>query len=93
MVIAATPLRKKYHAGMADHVAGRAFNRRMKEARGIDPGPDGEAMAPEPNLYLKHVPSIDISAEPGESVKRQLAGIAGWAIVVASGLEIMGAFR
>ncbi|WP_287172206.1 hypothetical protein [Mesorhizobium sp.] len=34
---------------------------------------------PEANLYLKHVPSIDISAEPAKSPKRRLIGIAAWA--------------
>ncbi|QKD02165.1 helicase HerA-like domain-containing protein [Mesorhizobium loti] len=76
LVLESTPLRKKYHAGMAEHIAGRAFNRRMMEARGIDPGLEGEAIVPEPNLYLKHVPTIDISREPAPGAARRLAGIA-----------------
>ncbi|RWC91672.1 MAG: DUF853 family protein [Mesorhizobium sp.] len=90
VVIEATPLRQKYHAGMPDHVAGQAFNRRMKVARGINPGPEGEAMAPEPKFYLKHVPTIDIGAEPDKSVGRRLAEIAGWGVVAAMGLKMAG---
>ncbi|MES0030374.1 hypothetical protein [Mesorhizobium sp. M0040] len=77
---------KKYHAGMDEHVAGRAFSRRMMEARGIDPGPEGTA-APEANIYLKHVPTIDISAEPGKGIVRRVAAIAGWGVVIVAGLK------
>ncbi|MER9615589.1 helicase HerA-like domain-containing protein [Mesorhizobium sp. M0207] len=89
VVLESTPLRKKYHAGLDENAAGRAFSRRMMEARGIDPGPEGTA-APEANLYLKHVPSIDISAEPGKGAKRRLFEIAAWGAVAAIGLKMAG---
>ncbi|MBZ9678246.1 helicase HerA-like domain-containing protein [Mesorhizobium sp. ES1-1] len=90
VVLEQTLLRKKYHAGLADHVAARAFVRRMKEARGIDPGPEGEAIAPEPNLYLRHVPTINEDVDSGKGVRRGLAEIAGWAAVAAIGLKMAG---
>ncbi|RWM29777.1 hypothetical protein [Mesorhizobium sp.] len=83
-------MRKKYHAGLPEHVVGNVFNRRMKAARGIDPGPEGEVAAPEPKLYLKHVPMIDICREPGPGVARRLVGIAGWGLVMALGLKVAG---
>ncbi len=55
-----TPLRQKYRAGGADHEAAHAFERRMLRERGIDPGQDNGVQPYQPNLYLKHVPSIDI---------------------------------
>ncbi|RWM29430.1 helicase HerA-like domain-containing protein [Mesorhizobium sp.] len=88
VLIESTPLRKKYHAGLPEHVAGNVFNRRMMVARGIDPGPEGEVAAPEPNLYLKHVPTIDISQESGKTVKRRLVEIAAWSAVSYAGLLI-----
>ncbi|MER9961660.1 DUF853 domain-containing protein [Mesorhizobium sp. M0045] len=91
VVLESTPLRKKYHAGLDENAAGRAFSRRMMEARGIDPGPEGTA-APEANLYLRHVPSIDISAEPGKGAKRRLFEIAAWGAVAAVGLKMAGLF-
>ncbi|WP_287382080.1 hypothetical protein [Mesorhizobium sp.] len=42
----------------------------------------------EPNLYIKHVPSIDIGAEPGKSVKRQLFTIAAWGVVAWAGWSL-----
>lgn len=89
--IEATPLRQKYHAGGADQEAAHKFNRRMMQERGIDTGPDAGVKPYEPNLYLKHVPSIDVSAEPGKTVKRRLAEIAGWCVVAAAGLKLAGA--
>lgn len=53
----------------------------MKVARGIDPGPEGKLAVPDPKLYLKHVPTIDISRERGPGVARRLVGIAGWAVM------------
>ncbi|WP_292463517.1 helicase HerA-like domain-containing protein [Mesorhizobium sp.] len=89
-LLESTSLRLKYHAGSADNAAAYAFNRRMMVARGIDPGPDTGVTAYDPNLYLKHVPSIDISAEPGKSVKRRLAAIAAWGAVAVLGLKVTG---
>ncbi len=90
-LIEATPLRKKYHAGMAEHVAGQVFNRRMMEARGIDPGPEGEAIEPEPNLYRKHVPVIDIGGKSSRGVVRRLVEILLWGSLAIVGLRIAGA--
>jgi DNA helicase HerA-like ATPase len=87
--IEATPLRKKYHAAGADNAATHRFNRRMMEERGIDPGPDSEVAPYEPNLYLKHVPTLDISAER-PSVTRQLIRIGLWAGVALSGAALAG---
>ncbi|MGT2467428.1 helicase HerA-like domain-containing protein [Mesorhizobium atlanticum] len=90
VLLESTPLRKKYHAGLPDHVAGDVFNRRMKVARGIDPGPEGEVAAPEPKLYLKHVPTMSVAAERDRSVRQRLMEIAGWAAIVCAGLAIAG---
>ncbi|MER9091516.1 DUF853 domain-containing protein [Mesorhizobium sp. M0700] len=91
VVLESIPLRKKYHAGLDENAAGRAFSRRMMEARGIDPGPEGTA-APQANLYLKHVPSIDVGEEPGKGAKRRLFEIAAWGAVAAIGLKMTGLF-
>lgn len=62
----------------------------MKAARGNDPGPDGEAIAPEPNLYLRHVPTVDRDVDPGKGLRCRLVEIAGWATVAAAGLKMTG---
>lgn len=49
---------------------------------------DTGVSAYEPNLYIKHVPSIDIGAEPGKSVKRQLFTIAAWGVVAWAGWSL-----
>ncbi|OWK21488.1 hypothetical protein AJ88_24045 [Mesorhizobium amorphae CCBAU 01583] len=88
VVLDSTPLRKKYHAGLADHVAGKVFNSRMV-ARGIDQVPEGETIAPEPKLYLEHVPTIDVSKGPARA---SFAGgrIVGWGLVMVLGLRLAG---
>jgi len=88
--IEATPLRQKYHAGETDEQAAYAFNRRMLQARGIDPGPDTGAQPYPPNLYRKHVPTIDISAMPGKTVVRRLVEIGAWGLVAWAGLVMTG---
>jgi DNA helicase HerA-like ATPase len=90
VVLEQTPLRRKYHAGLEDHLACRAFNRRMMEARGIDLGPESEATVPEQNLYLRQVPRLDVGDDLGKGVKRRLVDIAAWGAVAAIGLKMAG---
>lgn len=56
----------------------------MDLAGGIDPGPEGEVTAPEPKLYLKHVPTVDIGTSI-KTVQRPLAEIAVWDTVTGAG--------
>lgn len=62
----------------------------MMVARGIDPGPEGEAIAPEPKLYLKHVPTIDIGAEPDRSLARNIGKIIVWRLFAWAGIALAG---
>jgi hypothetical protein len=52
-------LRVKYAAGLSENAAARAFMRRQKVLRGIDPGPElpaGEEY--EPGIYRQFIPNI-----------------------------------
>lgn len=86
--IDATPLRLKYHSAGANNEAAYRFVRRMKQERGIDPGPDTGVQAYEPNLYLKHVPNLE-EAKP-RGFARQLLAIAMWGGMAWIGLTMMG---
>ncbi|TIR24001.1 MAG: DUF853 family protein [Mesorhizobium sp.] len=92
VLLESTPLRKKCHAGLPDHVAGDVFNRRMKVARGIDPGPEGEVVPPEPKLYLKHIPTIDTVDHRGRTMGGQFTQVVGWGAFAAVGLKLLGWF-
>lgn len=73
----ASPFWKKYRSDMKENEAAFAFDRRMKEQRGLEPGP---AITPEeytPGLYLKHLPTEEVERAP-RSVAGQLLAIAFW---------------
>jgi DNA helicase HerA-like ATPase len=58
-VIDGSELRVKYAAGLSENAAARAFMRRQKVLRGIDPGPElpaGEEY--EPGIYRQFIPNI-----------------------------------
>ncbi|PWJ79783.1 hypothetical protein C7441_11460 [Pseudaminobacter salicylatoxidans] len=90
-LIEGSPLYRKYRADLEEEMAAYKFRRRMKEERGIDPGPDTGPVHYEPGIYLKYVPTIDIGADP---VKRKLfvplLRIFFWGSVAFGGAALAG---
>ena len=76
-------LRARYAAALDEHEAAYRFGRRMKVARGIDPGPDTGVRPWKEGDYLKFVP-YHVGVEPAARVRGmvwRLAEIGFWAAV------------
>lgn len=70
-----------------ENEATHAFERRMKEQRGIETGP---AIAPAeytPGLYLKYLPTEE-AEQPPRSITRQLLSIVFWSGVAWASLSL-----
>ena len=89
-IIEASPLYRKYRADMKENEATYAFERRMKEKRGIETGPAIALAEYTPGLYLKHLPTTEEVEKSPRSVTRQLLSIVFWGGVAWAGFSIAG---
>ncbi|AWC22226.1 Ornithine/acetylornithine aminotransferase [Aminobacter sp. MSH1] len=88
-IVEASPVFRKYRAGATEQEASYAFDRRMKQSRGIDPVPETAPAAYEPGLYRKYLPTEE-AQKPPHSIKRQLLSIVFWGGVAWASFKIAG---